>query len=146
MLFRSRGLLLALDYGYVRSAYYHPSRSDGTLLCHVDQAVHSDPMRLVGLQDLTASVDFTALARAAQDLGFEVNGFTSQTWFLLGCGLEQRLSGPDAPDVATIQAAKRLLMPQEMGDRVQALALTRDLDISLDAFALRDVSPRLELG
>ncbi|MBT6274551.1 MAG: SAM-dependent methyltransferase [Chromatiales bacterium] len=142
-----RGVALFVDYGYLRSNYYHPQRTDGTLMCHFEHQAHADPFALVGLQDLTASVDFTALAAHARAQAMTVAGYSSQTWFLLGCGLEKILSdvaaGSPLP-LGAVQAAKRLLMPNEMGERVHALALAREFTRPLDAFALRDLRQRLE--
>ena len=85
-----RGLMLLFDYGYPRHEYYHRERGDGTLLCHFQQRAHGDPFFLPGLQDITASVDFTAVARART--GLSVNGYTTQAWFLMGCGLDTELA------------------------------------------------------
>ncbi len=159
------GALLLIDYGYPRREYYHPERTDGTLLCHYRHRVHADPLILPGLQDITASVDFTAVAEAALAAGLEVAGYTSQNYFLFGCGLMDLLADEIPPglssangsgDVGGISTAadtvryleqarqvKLLTLPGEMGDRFQALALTRGMDIPLCGFALRDQRDRL---
>ena len=141
------GALLFVDYGYPRRAYYHPERIDGTLLCHYRHRVHADPLILPGLQDITASVDFTAVADAADAAGLEIGGYTSQNYFLFGCGLMELLAEVDAADTVRyleqVRQVKLLTLPGEMGDRFQAIALTRNLDIPLRGFAFRDERGRL---
>ena len=91
-----RGLVLIFDYGYGEAEYYHPDRDRGTLGCHYRHRWHDDPLILPTLQDITASVDFSALARAGDAAGLDRTGFTTQAWFLLGCGLT-RLLAESAP-------------------------------------------------
>ncbi len=141
------GALLFVDYGYPRREYYHPERTDGTLLCHYRHRVHADPFILPGLQDITASVDFTAIADAAVAAGLEVAGYASQNYFLFGCGLMELLAEVDAADTARyleqVRQVKLLTLPGEMGERFQAIALTRNLTIPLRGFAFRDERRRL---
>ncbi|MDG4597701.1 MAG: SAM-dependent methyltransferase [Candidatus Contendobacter sp.] len=141
------GALLFVDYGYPRRAYYHPERVDGTLLCHYRHRVHADPLILPGLQDITASVDFTAVADAARAAGLEVAGYSRQNHFLFGCGLMELLAELDPTDTVRyleqVRQVKLLTLPGEMGDRFQAIALTRNLDIPLRGFAFRDERGRL---
>ena len=87
------GLALFIDYGYTRRDYYVPQRSDGTLVCHYRHRAHGDPFMWPGLTDISASVDFTALAEAADFCGLEVSGYTTQAMFLLACGLDEILGG-----------------------------------------------------
>jgi SAM-dependent MidA family methyltransferase len=143
------GMVLLVDYGYPRLELYAPERRDGTLLCHYRHRAHADPYAHIGLQDITAHVDFTALAETGVEAGFELAGYTTQANFLLGCGLDRHLStaaqDPEALlDLAT--AAKQLVLPAAMGERFQALALTRDLEPPSGGwcgFALRDLRGRL---
>jgi SAM-dependent MidA family methyltransferase len=159
------GALLFVDYGYPRREYYHPERAMGTLLCHYRHRVHDDPLILPGLQDITASVDFTAVADAAVAAGLEVAGYASQNHFLFGCGLMDLLAdqipvsppwekgGGEAGEILNpvnsvhyleqARQVKLLTLPGEMGDRFQAMALTRNLDIPLRGFAFRDQRGRL---
>ena len=141
------GALLFVDYGYPRRAYYHPERATGTLLCHYRHRVHDDPLILPGLQDITASVDFTAVANAADAAGLEVAGYTSQNYFLFGYGLMELLAEVDATDsvryLEQVRQVKLLTLPGEMGDRFQAIALTRHLEIPLRGFTFRDERGRL---
>jgi SAM-dependent MidA family methyltransferase len=141
------GALLFVDYGYPRRAYYHPERVDGTLLCHYRHRVHADPLLLPGLQDITASVDFTAVADAARAVGLELAGYARQNHFLFGCGLMELLAEVEATEsvryLERVRQVKLLTLPGEMGDRFQAIALTRNLDIPLRGFAFRDERGRL---
>lgn len=137
-----RGVALLVDYGYPRHEYLHPSRTDGTLKCHYRHRVHDDPFLLPGLQDVTAAVDFTAVAEAAVAAGFDVAGYASQTRFLLGCGLEACLaeatedgSGVHGDPLALAREARRLMLPTEMGQTCRALALAVDYDEPLRGFA-----------
>lgn len=140
-----RGLLLACDYGLPRAALYHADRTSGTLQCHFRHRVHGDALLNVGLQDITAWVDFTAVAEAAVDAGFEVAGFATQAAFLLALGIEREVA-EEAGDVARYARAaeaRRLLMPTEMGETFKAIALTRGLDAPLSGFALQDLRRQL---
>jgi SAM-dependent MidA family methyltransferase len=143
----SRGLVLFCDYGYPRREYYLPERNDGTLVCHYRHRGHGDVFFWPGLQDITAFVDFTALAEAGEACGLELGGYTSQALFLLSCGLDQVLAQrlPLATDQGLkLQAeAKQLTLPGMMGERFQMMALQRALDIELRGFALGDLSYRL---
>lgn len=141
----AEGLALFVDYGYPRREFYLPERRDGTFLCHYRHRVHADPFLWPGLQDLTASVDFTALAEAGQHAGFELAGYASQAAFLLNNGLQQRVEA-GAADAASQQRlaleSKRLILPAEMGERFQVMGLTRGVDCEAQ-FAFGDMSHRL---
>ena len=142
-----QGLVLLIDYGYPQHEYFHPQRSSGTLMCHYRQHVHADPLILPGLQDITAHVDFTAVAEAALAADLEVTGYTTQTYFLLDCGLEELLQqcGP-TESVAYLKAAqqaKTLLLPGEMGERFKCIGLTRGVEIPVPGFRLQDQRERL---
>jgi SAM-dependent MidA family methyltransferase len=136
-----RGALLLFDYGLPRRHYYHPQRHTGTLRCHFRQQVHDDPYVNVGLQDITAWVDFTRLAQAGVLAGLEVAGFATQAAFLLASGIEAMTAeaGSDRERVRLAGEARRLLLPEEMGEAFKALALTRSLDTTLAGFALQDL-------
>ncbi len=140
-----RGLALFVDYGYPRSEYYLPERREGTLVCHYRHRAHADPFHLPGLQDLTAFVDFTAVAEAGLHAGFELAGFASQAAFLLNNGLQDRLELGGADAVAQHRRnleAKRLTLPGDMGERFKAIGLQRGIDAT-DQFAFGDQSHRL---
>ena len=141
------GAMLFLDYGYPRREYYLPQRDDGTLRAFYRQRMHADVLRWPGLQDLTASVDFTALAEAGVGAGFEFAGYCSQAAFLLGNGIDQRLQEAESrtDDVGALrlrQQFKQLTLPEHMGERFQAMAFARDVDLDA-AFLLGDLGWRL---
>jgi len=142
-----QGLALFIDYGYPRGEYYLPERSDGTLMCHYRHRAHDDPFFWPGLQDITAWVDFTALAEAAQAAGLEVEGYASQSLFLLGCGLDRVLSEQDSARdgdrMARNAEARQLTLPGMMGERFQAMGLGRGLELPLTGFSLQDLRYRL---
>jgi SAM-dependent MidA family methyltransferase len=141
------GVMLFVDYGYPRQEYYLPERSDGTLVCHYRHRAHGDPFHLPGLQDLTAFVDFTALAEAGVNAGFDLAGYCSQASFLIGNGLPEHLQAIDAlADEAERyrqhQQVKKLTLPGEMGERFQVMAFQRGADIRA-SFAQGNLSRRL---
>lgn len=141
------GLLLIVDYGFPRREYYHAQRSSGTLMCHYRHRAHADPLILPGLQDITAHVDFTALAEAADEAGLTVAGYTTQAAFLLACGLAGMAADLDSEDVrervARAQQIKKLTLPGEMGELFKVIALTRTIDTPLLGFSLQDLRGRL---
>jgi SAM-dependent MidA family methyltransferase len=142
-----QGLVLLIDYGYPQHEYFHPQRSSGTLMCHYRHYAHADPLLWPGLQDITAHVDFTAVAEAAVAADLEVAGYTTQTWFLLDCGLEEYLLQSGATDTTdymkAAQQAKTLILPGEMGERFKCIGLTRGIDIPVPGFRLQDQRERL---
>ncbi len=142
------GALLFLDYGESRPVLHGFSRPGGTLRCHYRQLVHSDPFVRVGLQDITADVDFTALAQAGMQAGLTRAGFTTQAHFLIGCGIDRLLARSDPNDaahhLALTQQAKTLLLPDEMGERFKAMGFLKNLDMPLTGFSIRDLSDRLK--
>ena len=138
-----RGLLLLMDYGFPRRELYHPDRNGGTLRCHFRHHAHDDPLVLCGLQDITAHVDFTALAKAS---GLDVAGFATQSEFLLGCGLLDLVSHlePGSPEFVRLTTRiKRITLPGEMGEAVKVMALTRGIEDPLIGFSGRDHRARL---
>jgi SAM-dependent MidA family methyltransferase len=134
----ARGVALLVDYGYERRDYYSPDRSSGTLFCHYRHHGNTDPLYLPGMQDITAHVDFTAVAEAADSAGLRVAGYTSQAAFLLGCGIEQMLEGmageQDGEWFALVEGFKRLVLPTEMGERFRVMALARGLQGDPEGF------------
>jgi len=145
----NRGLVLLIDYGYPRGEYYHPDRSDGTLVCHFRHRAHFDPFAWPGLTDISAFVDFTAVAEAAQQCGLEVGGFTNQAGFVVGSGVGDALEAVvDAREKLKLSGEfKRLVLPGEMGEKFKVMALVRDaggnLDWTPEAFGLSDQMGRL---
>ncbi len=142
------GAMLFVDYGYSRREYYAPDRSDGTLRAFHRHRVSNDVFARVGLQDITASVDFTALAEAGTDAGFDFAGYCSQASLLIGNGLEQRLAeqeagaADEAARYALRQQAKQLTLPGAMGERFQAMGFARGAEFGT-AFLAGDLSFRL---
>jgi SAM-dependent MidA family methyltransferase len=132
----ARGVLLAIDYGFPRREYYHPQRLMGTLMCHYRHHAHADPLWLPGLNDITAHIDFTAMAQAAHEGGLDVLGYTTQAHFLLNCGLLDTLQRAGTPQAAN--AAHRLISEAEMGELFKVLAVGRGIDAPLLGFARGD--------
>jgi SAM-dependent MidA family methyltransferase len=137
----AHGLLLAIDYGFPRHEYYHPQRLMGTLMCHYRHHAHADPLWLPGLNDITAHVDFSAIADAAHGAGLDVLGYTTQAHFLMNCGLLERLSAEHSPRRAN--EVQRLLSEAEMGELFKVLAVGRGLAPPLIGFARGDRTDRL---
>ncbi|MGA9574266.1 MAG: SAM-dependent methyltransferase [Lysobacterales bacterium] len=145
------GVAIFIDYGYTRRDYYGPQRGDGTLICHYRHRAHSNPFAWPGLTDISASVDFTALAEAADSCGFEVSGYTNQAMFLLACDLDEVLAEfehlSERERIKMNNQVRLLTLPGEMGERFQVMALSRglgeDLSRDLQGFAVLDLRHRL---
>jgi len=142
-----KGVILLIDYGYPRGEYYHPQRDAGTLLCHYRHIAHHDPFLFPGLQDITASVDFTSVADVALDAGLTVAGYTTQAHFLMGTGLLNMMEIDSQPDTAhTAERARQvrqLTMPGEMGERFKVIALGKGFHTSMTGFEEFDQRYRL---
>ncbi len=143
-----QGLILLIDYGYTRAEYYHPDRDAGTLICHYQHLVHNNFFWHPGLQDITANVDFTHVAEAADNCGLIVSGFTSQAAFLTGCGLEDlfvdQLNQHPDQQYPLAQQVRTLSLPSEMGERFKVIALTKQIDDeALIGFSLIDYRHKL---
>lgn len=140
----ARGAVLLIDYGFPEHEYYHPSRAQGTLMCHHQHKAHPNPLLRPGEDDITAHVDFTHVADAALNAGFEVSGYTNQASFLLANGLLSLLQEhalnklDDLNQIKQQQAVKQLLQPHEMGELFKVIALTKQLDFGLTGFQLHD--------
>ncbi|KRA45318.1 SAM-dependent methyltransferase [Pseudoxanthomonas sp. Root630] len=142
-----RGAMLFADYGYPRREFYQADRDEGTLRAYYRHRVHNDAYLWPGLQDITASVDFTALAEAGTNAGFDLAGYTTQANFLLGNGLQERLDeAQERADETTLlrlrNEAKRLTLPSEMGERFQVMGFSSDVEFGT-AFLFNDLSWRL---
>ena len=136
----TRGAAFFIDYGFPQAEYYHPQRSGGTLMCHRAHRVDADPLRDLGLKDITAHVNFTSIAMAAQDAGLTVLGYTSQARFLLNCGMAEWLQGADA---RTAAPAHPLLMEHEMGELFKVIGLAQGQDFDALGFVSGDRSHTL---
>ena len=139
------GLVLLVDYGYCREEYYHLQRRQGTFLCYFRHIAADDPLRFPGLQDMTAHIDFTAMAEAASRAGLEVTGFTTQTNFLINCGILEQLAELAGEDsyVDSLAPVKQLLLPGGMGEVFKVLALTKGYSTPLLGLSSRDISHTL---
>lgn len=136
------GVLLLIDYGYPRNAYYHTQRDAGTLMCHFQHRAHPDPLILPGLQDITAHIDFTAMADAALDAGMDIAGFTTQGHFLLNVGLLEfaaRTAVDDRSQLRNNNEVKRLTLPTEMGEQFKVMACSKQVVAALPGFQVNDM-------
>ena len=143
----TKGAALLIDYGFPRHEFFHPQRQRGTLMCHIQHRAHDDVFLAPGLQDITAHVDFTAIADTAFAAGLEVLGYTSQARFLLNSGLPELLNKLDQTDskalAQTHGAVQKLLSEAEMGELFKVMALSRGLDQTLSGFGRGDRSAQL---
>jgi SAM-dependent MidA family methyltransferase len=135
-----RGAAFFIDYGFPAAEYYHPQRLGGTLMCHRAHRVDSDPLRDVGLKDITAHVDFSGIALAAQDADLSVIGYTSQARFLINCGLPEAMQRADPVARA---AAHPLIAEHEMGELFKVIGLAKGCRFDAVGFAAGDRSHRL---
>jgi SAM-dependent MidA family methyltransferase len=135
----AHGALLVIDYGFPAREYYHPQRATGTLMCHYRHYAHADPFLHPGLQDITAHVDFSALAASGMQAGLDLLGYATQSNFLVNCGITEVLGRADPEDVrryAPLAAtAQKLLSPAEMGELFKVLCLGRGIAPGLAGFA-----------
>lgn len=149
----TQGALLLIDYGFPRHEFYHHERTGGTLMCHYRHRAHPDPFYWPGLQDITAHVDFTAIAEAGFDAGLEVTGYCTQAGWLMDAGLLDLLAAQQPADytqadgqwVRTQHAVQTLLSPAEMGEFFKVILLTKGLpaDLRIPGFLRSDRSHTL---
>ena len=141
------GAMLVFDYGFAAAEYYHPQRHAGTLMAHYRHRALADPLCWPGLADLTAHVDFSAMAGAAAATGLRVAGYCTQARFLINCGILDLLAARGDPTSTTYlreaSAVQKLLSPAEMGELFKVLALTREIDAPLLGFREGNRSHRL---
>ena len=135
-----RGAAFFIDYGFGESEYFHPQRHMGTLVCHYLHQVDSDPLDKVGLKDITAHVNFTGTAVAAQEAGFEVLGYTTQAHFLINCGMQHKMDALNQVERAT---AAKLMLEHEMGELFKVIGLTKGDLWNARGFAHGDRTHRL---
>ncbi len=137
-----RGAILLIDYGYPAHEYYLPERDNGTLMCHYRHHAHGDPFWLPGLNDLTAHVDFTAIAEAGFAAGLSVLGYTGQASFLFNCGITDRLErlqgSGDRAYLSEARSVGKLISPAEMGELFKVIVLGRGLETPLLGFSRGD--------
>ena len=141
------GAVLLIDYGFSAREYYHPQRSQGTLMCHYQHYAHSDPLTHIGLQDITAHVNFTQIAQVAningsgEAHGIRLAGYVNQARFLINCGILELLQqfSPHEPQYMKLAAAtQKLMSPAEMGELFKVIALTKNMELPLLGFAQGD--------
>jgi SAM-dependent MidA family methyltransferase len=134
------GAVFLLDYGFPEAEYYHEQRHMGTVMCHRAHLVDGDPLVHVGSKDITAHVNFTGIALAAQDAGFEVLGYTNQAHFLINCGLADAMQ---AGSLADRVAAQKLILEHEMGEFFKVIGLTKGASWDAMGFVQGDRTHRL---
>lgn len=136
----SSGVIFLIDYGFPRHEYYHPDRKQGTVMCHYQHKAHTNPLIHIGQQDITAHVDFTHVAEAAEAAGLMISGYTNQAAFLLSAGLLSLLENlSDERELFKAkQAIKQLTHPSEMGELFKVMALSKNLDRDFRGFQLHD--------
>ena len=142
----TKGTLIFSDYGYAQAEYYHPQRDMGTLRCYFQHLTHDDPLILAGIQDITAHVDFSAVANSAQSLGLDLAGFTTQAHFLMQSGLPELCIQPAESLEAQLklaQAIKTLTMPDEMGEVFKFIALRKGHENPVLGFEPRNLNHQL---
>lgn len=146
LLAAGKGAAILVDYGFPAREYYHEQRSTGTLMCHYRHHAHPEPFYLPGLQDITAHVDFTAMALAAQDAGADVLAYMNQAAFLLGAGIGELLLRHDPADamryLPQANALQKLVSPAEMGELFKVLVVGKGVTLP-DAVQQADRTYRL---
>ena len=141
----SQCIMFLIDYGFPQTEYYHPQRNMGTLRCYFNHQLSEDPFLIPGLQDITADVDFTAVAKVAKYLKMGVLSFSSQRNFMLANNLlDWRPSGQDEMErIAQIAQLKQLTLGSTISERFQVMVLGKGIDYGADRFSLRDMRIRL---
>jgi len=138
-----QGIIILIDYGFPRHEYYHEQRAQGTLMCHYRHRTHPDVFVYPGLQDITAHVDFTAMADAALEVDLKVIGYTNQASFLMGAGLLELSAineeGNVEQQMEMASQVKKLTLPHEMGELFKVIGFSKNCDVSLPAFEFRDM-------
>lgn len=142
-----KGVVLLADYGYSQSEYYFEERNKGTLICHYQHLVNEAPLLYSGLQDITANVDFTAVAEAADDAKFDVIGYTTQANFLTNTELEKffmrSLQRSPSEQFQLSQQVRKLSLPSEMGERFKFIGLSKNYQSTLKGFSSMDLRHKL---
>ncbi len=136
-----KGVILLIDYGFSAREYYHPQRNQGTLMCHYQHYAHSNPLINIGLQDITAHVNFTQIAPACEPISMKVAGYTNQAQFLINCGILdilQQYSPHDSQYMKLAAAAQKLLSPAEMGELFKVIALSKGIEEDLIGYKSGD--------
>ncbi len=135
------GAILLIDYGFSAQEYYHPQRNQGTLMCHYQHFAHDNPLTYIGLQDITAHVNFSQIAQAGEAYGISLAGYANQAQFLINCGildLLQQFSPQDSSYMKLAAAAQKLMSPAEMGELFKVIAFSKNMDAPLIGFVQGD--------
>ena len=135
-----RGVAILVDYGFPEHEYYHPQRLGGTLMCHQAHRADGDPLADIGDKDITAHVNFSGIALAAQEAGMTVLGYTSQARFLINCGLVDLLAAASVGERAN---AQKLVNEHEMGELFKVIGFARGCTFDAIGFASGDRSHTL---
>lgn len=140
-----KGAAIFIDYGFPAHEYFHPQRGAGTVMCHYRHQAHTDPLLYPGLQDITAHVDFSAMAQAGLDAGADILGYMSQGRFLINCGIADLLAKQASPEkpaqyLPKANAMQKLLSEAEMGELFKVIGFSRGLEDIPDAFLTGDRS------
>jgi len=142
-----RGLVLLIDYGFTRKDYYQPIHHQGNLMCYFQHCAHDDPLLYPGIQDVTCHVDFSLVARAFQENGLNVSGYTNQGFFLAGCGLEslyQQLDQSDEQKIITeTRGLEQLILPNAMGEVFKVIGITKGVNENLIGFSASNLKDSL---
>ena len=143
--FMSEGVVLLIDYGMSESEYFHPQRTDGTLKCFYRHKSNNNPFIQIGDQDITASVNFTHIYKSSIDSGFKVDGYSTQSMFLISMGIESFLADEENEinKIKLAQEIKQLVMPGAMGEVFKVMALTKKQSVKLDGFKEQNLTERL---
>lgn len=137
-----KGAIILLDYGFSAAEYYHPQRNEGTLMCHYQHHAHAEPLTYVGLQDITAHVNFTQIAEAGVDNGLEIVGYASQASYLMNCGILEIMQAISPDDITRYapmaSAVQKLLSPAEMGELFKVMMFQKAIDTDCVGFQSGD--------
>jgi SAM-dependent MidA family methyltransferase len=134
------GAIFLLDYGFPEAEYYHEQRHMGTVMCHRAHQADGNPLEAVGLKDITAHVNFTGIAVAAQDAGLDVLGYTTQAHFLMNCGIVELMQNASLPERV---AAQKLILEHEMGELFKVIGLVKGPLFESQGFSRGDRTHRL---
>ncbi|MEZ5471592.1 MAG: SAM-dependent methyltransferase [Marinicella sp.] len=132
-----KGMLMLVDYGYGRRTYYHPQRNTGTLVCQRRHQANFNPYQDIGLQDITAFVDFTAVAESMELAGLNVTGYTTQGDFLLDAGINQWLNPADeySSYYKLVSEMKQLVLPEEMGEKFKTIVAVKNFNYPIKGYS-----------
>ncbi|MEC7596102.1 MAG: SAM-dependent methyltransferase [Pseudomonadota bacterium] len=141
----NEGTVFLIDYGMTRAEFFHPQRHQGTLKCFYNHKSSNDPFSHIGEQDITASVNFTDIAESADEAGFKICGYTTQSMFLISLGIDNYLKNEenDKKRAKIAQEIKQLVLPGAMGEVFKVMALSKKESVKLNGFRELDLTSRL---